>query len=252
MAPLKFIVYAQLAVSNAASDCRDRDDCSRIAGIPPCNPVRMHHGKFACTVPCFQRTSCSLQWHFSSSVNAAGYSSGHVVRQPNRRSFRSCSPAAELADIRNFYPGIDRLGDPTDRLCGHLCGPGARLCGPGDPTGPERLNWRLLLFQTAGRKPVNIHQFFYSSKLVSYVLNPLRSFGNRCTNELMLRIADSERVFDTISCGQQRLGTRISRNILGRTLQIGSELGPRGFPHQRGLRFPLHCATQLHQEMSFA
>jgi len=96
-------------------------------------------------------------------VNAAGYSSGRAVRQPHRRSCRSCSPAGGPSGSCNFCRGTDHLDVPSGRLC--------------DPTGrhvdtvPEHWNWRLLIFRTVGRKPVNIHRFFYSSKLVSCVLN---------------------------------------------------------------------------------
>jgi hypothetical protein len=41
------------------------------------------------------------------------------------------------------------------------------------------------------------------------------------------------------------------RSLCG-TLQVGSELWPRRFAHQRGFGFPFHRATQLDQEMRLA
>jgi len=171
MAPLKFIIYAQLTVSYEASGCPNDllDDSQRIAGSPRGSPVQTHHGKPACTVPCCRRTSCSLQWRFSSSANAAGQSSGHAVHRPPRRSYRSYSPAGERFDNRSFCRGIDRLDDHNGHLYHH---------DRDHATEPEHWNWRLLIFRTVGRKPVSIHQLIYSSKLVSCVSTSCGTFGN--------------------------------------------------------------------------
>src|SRR5262249_13302420 len=92
----------------------------------------------------------------------------------HRRSCPNYSPAGERSGNRSFGRGIDHHGidhhdidhhdpdDPNGHLYGH---------DHDHATGPEHWNWRLLIFRTVGRKPVNIHQFFYSSKLVSFVLN---------------------------------------------------------------------------------
>lgn len=170
MAPLKFIVYAQLAVSYGASGCPNDllDDSQRIAGSPRGSPVRTRHGRPVCTVPCFRRTSCSLQWRFSSSANVAGQSSGRAVRQPRRRSYRSYSPAGERFDNCSFYRDNDHRDDHNGHLYHH---------DRDHATEPEHWNWPLLILRTVGRKPVNIHQLIYSSKLVSCVSTLRGSFG---------------------------------------------------------------------------
>ena len=169
MAPPNFVVHAQPGVT-AASDCpNDLDGWRRNAGSPHGSPVQTHHEIPACTVPYCRSTSYSLQWRSSSSANVVDCSSGRAGHQPHQRSYRSCSLAGELFDTHNSCRGIDRFDDPN----GHLYD-----LYRDRATGPEHLNWPLLKLRTVGRKPVNIHQCFYSSKLVSCVSTSLCLFGN--------------------------------------------------------------------------
>ena len=177
MAPLKFIVDAQL-VNTAASDCpNDLDGCcyTHSAGNPHGSPVQTHYGRPAGTDPYCHSTRCSLHWRFSSTSNAAGCSSGHAERPQHRCSYRSCNPAGELFHTHCSYIDhfdidhldIDRLDGPN----GHLYRHDLDLA-----TGPEHWNWRLLELQTVGRMPVNIQKRFYSSKLVSCISTSLPPF----------------------------------------------------------------------------